>query len=265
MIGIGTPKSQSRMPRPMALSFQPPFSKMYIARGRVWFPRGSRKPCASQAAPSPTQNGAGDAWVGPPCIVDAPHHCTSTRLFIWLRSRRPRVHRSPKRVPLDSFGPLGSSGFQDRRVRSDVRVVGCDLLRRLRLAFASPGVRSLRWVGLVPGPPGSFGHSRRRIRSPRWVRLDRATRGSVRSTAPSAALGSFAPLRWFGFLSCRVRRNGRTSSNLPRNWGGAAPRFRDRRPTDRRAARHVRSSSLHFRCGPTDGAAKRSVAAVTTV
>jgi hypothetical protein len=130
MIGIGTPKSQSRMPRPMALSFQPPFSKMYIARGRVWFPRGSRKPCASQAAPSPTQNGAGDAWVGPPCIVDAPHHCTSTRLFIWLRSRRPRVHRSPKRVPLDSFGPLGSSGFQDRRVRSDVRVVGCDLLRR---------------------------------------------------------------------------------------------------------------------------------------
>jgi hypothetical protein len=95
-------------------------------------------------------------------------------------------------APSGPVGPVGSFGF--------------------RLSWGSFAANS-GWAGFVrpigfvrmPGPPGSFECSRRRVRSPRWVRLDRATRGSVRSAAPSAALGSFAPLGWFGFLSCRVR------------------------------------------------------------
>ena len=48
MMGIGTPSSQSRIPRPMGLSFQPTFPGCTIADAGDLFP--------SESSTEPTQN-----------------------------------------------------------------------------------------------------------------------------------------------------------------------------------------------------------------
>jgi hypothetical protein len=111
-----------------------------------------------------------------------------------LRTRG-RVRSADLPVSLGSFGSSGSSGFQDRRVRSDVRAVGSG--RSGGFVWLSPLLGFVR---------GEFGVGW--VRSAHWVRPDARTAGFVRMFAPSgpvAPLGSFAPLGWFGFLSCRVR------------------------------------------------------------
>ena len=55
MMGIGTPRSQSRIPRPMGLSFQPTFL-VPIAGGRVLFPPGQRASLRIESSTESTQN-----------------------------------------------------------------------------------------------------------------------------------------------------------------------------------------------------------------
>jgi hypothetical protein len=107
MIGIGTPRSQSTIPRPMGLSFQPTFPRCIIADARVLFLSGAPgKPCASKAAPSPRRiDLSGPATGGypecgrSPLIMDAPP--------------LPRSPSSPQvRLPLISAAKLRRCGWQ---------------------------------------------------------------------------------------------------------------------------------------------------------
>ena len=227
MIGIGTPSSQSRMPRPMGPSLQPD-SRMDIADGWVWFPAGQREALrASNAAPSPpgtiSRPAAGACaakWPGPGWLMDAAPHarCQAHDVvgFVCIPMlpgsfglhAAGLLHFSSRARP----SPIGGSDWMLlRRARLPARLGSFgfrprgQLLRELCVwlgSFWSIGFtrgsqvnRSTnRWsrrVRLVP--LGSFEFSGRWVRSVCAAPWARSLRGIARS------LGSF------GFWRCRVR------------------------------------------------------------
>jgi hypothetical protein len=205
MIGIGTPRSQSRMPRPMALSFQPAFPRMYIAHGRVWFPRAAGSLARSECRTEPRRT----------------RRRTRGRVGIPRPAGFVRIFEPPGPVVRSPFAaPSGSSApptCRPRWVRS---------VRRVRPDSRTGGfVRMFAPSGPV-APPGSFGSRHSRVRP---------LHGAVGSAGFGRCAGLVCILELPGSFETSARHR-----NLPRNWRGAAPRFRDRRATDRRAARHVR-------------------------
>jgi hypothetical protein len=111
MIGIGTPRSQSRIPRPMGLSFQPTFLGCTIADARVLFPsRGSGQTLRIESSTEPTQNRS----LGPPPLPRSPKHARMSGLSRILVGLRPDsegqnlakfgLPRVPQALVRSSFG-----------------------------------------------------------------------------------------------------------------------------------------------------------------
>jgi hypothetical protein len=165
MIGIGTPRSQSRMPRPMALSFQPAFPRMYIAHGRVWFPRAAGSLARSECRTEPRRTRRrtrGRVGIPRPAgfvrIFEPPGPVGLVGSFAFRRSLG-FVRSADLPASLGSFGSSGSSGFQDRRVRSDVRAVG------------SGRPAGFVWIAPLAGPSAPRRRRLRWVRSLCWVSL----------------------------------------------------------------------------------------------